>query len=269
MVGSWRAHLNLANQIVTHRVSTALIFEDDADWDIDFRRQLIDFALASNHLLNTPGDNQPHSPYGDNWDLLWLGHCGSAPDDSDPRRFVVRNDPTVPPISQRFEIGHVADTMTPDEDGQHHQKWDNHTRIHFSQTRGLCTYSFALSFRGAQKLLYYLSMKLWHGAFDLGLEDMCRDKSREFKCLSVYPQIVDSHRSAGNVKGDSDLSDGGAEGVREDDKIFTWNVVTSTRINVDKLMNDRRERGEMKSQWDVGAGLVKGKGIKREWLPKG
>lgn len=147
-------------------------------------------------------------------------------------------------MSHRFEIGHVADTMKPDKPGQPpHQKWDNHTRIHFSQSRGLCTYSFALSLRGAQKLLYYLSMKLWHGAFDLGLEDMCKYKDREFKCISVYPQIVDSHRGAGNVKGDSDLSDSGAEGVRPDDKIFTYNIVTSTRMNVDALMNGKKNRG--------------------------
>ena len=256
--------------------------------------------------MKTPASDRttfrpPHSPYGDEWDLFWLGHCGSGPDTNDPRRFLVKNDPTVTPYSHRFEIGYVDPSMKVDRpDDQPHQRYDSHTRIHFIQTRGLCTYAFALSLRGAQKILYYMSVKLWHGAFDLGLEDMCRDRSRNFTCLSVYPQIVDSHRGAGNVKGDSDLSEGKAEGVRKDKDIFTYNIVTSTRQNVDALMNGVRvgggdgnnnndEKGgndvvkggggaqqekakekakakAFKSQWEPEEGLIPGEGLVREWV---
>lgn len=90
-------------------ISTALILEDDADWDVRIREQLQDFALSARALTqplsenpssyadntfpvpqgpdalpaadllfdNLPSTIPPkHSPYGDNWDVLWVGHCG-------------------------------------------------------------------------------------------------------------------------------------------------------------------------------------------------
>ncbi|KAL9107369.1 MAG: hypothetical protein Q9227_007734 [Pyrenula ochraceoflavens] len=95
--------------VVEDDLETALIMEDDVDWDISIKQQLFDYALtvraltqppiaksengsSSNHLLedpessdhssyNTPGTLNitslpptippQHSPYGDNWDILW------------------------------------------------------------------------------------------------------------------------------------------------------------------------------------------------------
>lgn len=84
--------------------------EDDGDWDVRIRDQLQDFALSSHALTQPlagtkhggyaditypkPPDTLPSSvpdlefdrlpvtvapassPYGDEWDVLWLGHCG-------------------------------------------------------------------------------------------------------------------------------------------------------------------------------------------------
>lgn len=56
------------------------------DWDVRLRVSLEDFAAASRSLHTLPSgkincsDLRPtqvmHSPYGDGWDVLWLGHCG-------------------------------------------------------------------------------------------------------------------------------------------------------------------------------------------------
>lgn len=96
--------------MVRRNLSSALILEDDADWDVRLRNQLQDFALSSRTLTQPlarseqgryadvtyphPSDTSPSSveditfdsrprtvvpvtsPYGDEWDVLWLGHCG-------------------------------------------------------------------------------------------------------------------------------------------------------------------------------------------------
>ena len=36
-VACWRAHMNILESMVERRISSALIFEDDADWDVAFQ----------------------------------------------------------------------------------------------------------------------------------------------------------------------------------------------------------------------------------------
>jgi len=121
--------------MVENNIGSALIMEDDADWDIRLRDQLVDFAKASrvlndraeqqrplelNHTsegtvihFEDIADEQPSagsdSPYGSSWDVLWLGHIGMrcAHDDeytlgTKYRDYVVRHDdPTVVQYSQQ------------------------------------------------------------------------------------------------------------------------------------------------------------------------
>ncbi|EQL02361.1 glycosyltransferase family 25 protein [Ophiocordyceps sinensis CO18] len=132
-LGSWRGHLNAIQHIVRQNLSSALILEDDVDWDVRLRGQLRDFALATHALVQPlragrgrfadatfPGraDGAPSpaleldseqlpatvppttSPYGDGWDVLWIGHCGMHfPFDNGPvprGRVIHRDDVTVP-----------------------------------------------------------------------------------------------------------------------------------------------------------------------------
>ena len=86
-------------------LSGAPILEDDTDWDIRIKLQLFDFASVTNILTQTfysspskyadptfpnirnnsepvdiylnqdlPTIDPSHSPYNDNWDILWLRH---------------------------------------------------------------------------------------------------------------------------------------------------------------------------------------------------
>ncbi|RMJ21494.1 glycosyltransferase family 25 protein [Aspergillus sp. HF37] len=59
-IGSWRAHLNTLKDIVAGDQGSALILEDDVDWDIRIREQLQDFALTS-RALHQPLASPPHS----------------------------------------------------------------------------------------------------------------------------------------------------------------------------------------------------------------
>jgi len=58
---------------------TALILEDDADWGVSLKSQLHTVAEKTRSLGNVARDQRTHSPYGDEWDLLWLGNCATPP----------------------------------------------------------------------------------------------------------------------------------------------------------------------------------------------
>jgi len=82
-VGAWRTHLNTYSHIIQHDISSALIAEDDIDWDIRLKPLLHGFAIAANALLALPATHNhemdislpklyqeplfSNSPYGDDW----------------------------------------------------------------------------------------------------------------------------------------------------------------------------------------------------------
>ena len=70
--GCWRAHLNTWQKMVRDHTSTMLVFEDDADWDIGLRAQLLEFAKGARFVLGDIGATA-EAPYGHDWDLLWIG----------------------------------------------------------------------------------------------------------------------------------------------------------------------------------------------------
>lgn len=235
--------------IVQNHLSTALMFEDDADWDVQFRSQLERYALGSQYILNSTDGAPSHSPYGDGWDLMYLGHCSSTPVEGDDRRFIIENDPTAPPGRGRLNFGGVPDMS----------RYDNTTRIMFAAKGGICLYSYALSYRGAQKILYYLSMSIFSKPVDFGFGDMCGQKERNFTCISVFPQIVDSHRSAGPESKDSDIGSRKG-GYRQ--RGYTANIVHSTRLNIDHLINGDMDKIE--SQYEKSMDPIK-RPIKLSW----
>ena len=214
---------------------------------MDFRRQLEDYALGSQYILNSINGPTPHSPYGDGWDLLWLGHCASVIDENDSRRFVIRNDPTVPPPKHRTNYAKFPDMSM----------YDNTTRIVFANTGGVCLYAYALSYQGAQKILFHLSMSPFARPIDYGISTMC--KRKDFKCIGIFPQIVDSHRSAGSAEKESDIVNR-TGGFRQ--KGFSFNIVHSTRLNVGHLIN--KEMDQIENQWESEMQPLKGP-VKLSW----
>lgn len=76
---AWLAHLHLLEHVISLGLETVLIMEDDVDWDVDLRSRQME--LVVNNVRNFTGvrsdDLLTISPYGDAWDVLWLGHCGA------------------------------------------------------------------------------------------------------------------------------------------------------------------------------------------------
>ncbi|CAA9961303.1 hypothetical protein PTMSG1_04687 [Pyrenophora teres f. maculata] len=118
---AWLGHHNALKWFLASGLETALILEDDVDFDIRLRSVQIPLAASAARRLLPPAPNQhPFSNYASNrsqywgdqeaWDLLYLGHCGDyfdIVDDDGPKTdrqdynltampHVLYEDPTMP-----------------------------------------------------------------------------------------------------------------------------------------------------------------------------
>lgn len=148
ITGCWRAHINAAASILDNNLSSALILEDDADWDVSLKNQLTQFALGTRHILDAPTSSEPLSPYGDGWDMLWLGHCAQNKPTKPFSRFIIANDTTVRPAGHRWHLWNPEPTLT--YDLPHNRT----TRVVYRSAGGMCSYAYALSYTGARKYIF-------------------------------------------------------------------------------------------------------------------
>lgn len=83
------------------------------DWDVHLKSQLNDIVHGARYIFGEPS-HFPNSPYGDAWDILWLGHCGEPfPETLEENsglegyvktkmsaKYVIKDDDTMPPYSK-------------------------------------------------------------------------------------------------------------------------------------------------------------------------
>ncbi|KAJ6118995.1 hypothetical protein N7471_013615, partial [Penicillium samsonianum] len=233
-VGCWRAHMNVIDFIVSHKIATALIFEDDVDWDVSLKSQLIEFARGARALQNT--SDVSISPYGDDWDMLWIGHCAVSTRHDERRVYMIRNDPTVRPESHRGDFYGPKSEFWPDIPPS--------TRLVFEADYGVCTAGYAITYNAAQKVLAALSMSPLNEPVDLAYGTMCKNKSGfDFHFIAPYPQIVSTWRPAGPSSKDSDI--GSIDNSWH--KAWSSGIVYSTMLNIRHLISGEESAV---AQWD-------------------
>lgn len=269
--GSWRAHMDALWHVVQNNLSTAIIFEDDLDWDVRIRSQAQDFALASRALLQPlagrPGNKaefadptyptvQPKdveldppplsfaqlpptqppltSPYGDGWDLLWLGHCGVQQPVGNPKDGWAERSR----VLSRGAVVRLGDATVPqakhihswDDDGhaRFREAYPDHTRVTHHSLDAVCTFAYAVSQAGARKILYELGLWKMDDPFDLGLRQFCDGIMGHGRhiCLTTQPSLFSHYEH----KDGSEL-----------DHEKTWNIRWSARENLLKLLDGKTE----------------------------
>ncbi|KIV82967.1 hypothetical protein PV11_05029 [Exophiala sideris] len=264
-VGCWRSHLNVMQNMVHNRIQSVLILEDDADWDVAIKPQMHQFARGTRWLLDIPENAPSHSPYGDGWDVLWIGHCSMHSHDQDKRRFVIPNDPTVHPPDKRDMM--LLPDMSPWDEGP---DANNKTRVMFQSAYGFCSAAWAISLAGAEKIIYELSMKPFDTAIDNGVGGICGLKKHNATCIAPFPPIVGVSKPAGGLDKGSDIRvEGDAADIRE--KATSERVVFSTRLNIDRLLNGSTEfeslypesTGQFMSLKDIGSAVGHGEWVDR------
>ncbi|KAJ5168012.1 uncharacterized protein N7482_003606 [Penicillium canariense] len=210
------------SSIVANKIRTALIFEDDIDWDVTLKAQLKEFARGACAIQDT---ETSHSPYGDNWDTLWLGSCAMRSRDAS-RLYMIPNEPTVRPVSHR------GDFWWPDFSDRRDMQ---HSRFVLDGADGLCTLAYAVTYDAARKILATLSLEPNNSPFDMNLNGLCDSERKgvHFRCLAPYPPLFNSWRKAGSSFRDSDIVDLGDEWH----EAFSSGITYSTMLNAKRLVD--------------------------------
>ncbi|KAJ5614677.1 hypothetical protein N7528_008331 [Penicillium herquei] len=102
--GCWRAHANIWRKIISENIETALILEDDVDWDINIRNVFAELSrqmsLQTDFKQLTPQLVPRPAPYGSGWDILYVGSSSNIPNLNNlPPRYIYQ-DPNAPEYDQ-------------------------------------------------------------------------------------------------------------------------------------------------------------------------
>lgn len=190
-------------------------------------------------VLDFDFDNLPRtvmpkiSPYGDEWEMMWLGHCGMqfpvAESGLPMSRVIHKDDVTVPPsgmwsLSEPFEI---------------RDKYPKKTRGVGHVYQGVCSLGYAVTQKGARGLLREIGLREVKDPLDMLLRFYCEGSHgrRKHNCLATHPAVFNHHRPAGPKSGMSNI--GAHEGYQEE--AYTDMVQWSVRMNADAIMDGKTE----------------------------
>ncbi|KAK9371405.1 hypothetical protein V1509DRAFT_650987 [Lipomyces kononenkoae] len=207
-LGSWRSHMNTFKYIIDNKIETALIIEDDVDWDINIKSQFASFAQAlRTSRLRRPFTEEEleRAPYGLDWDIMHLATSKAVMAGS-PRNkaFIKYNDP----YRASSEVANNGCT-----DNSNGKKWfcfgdvmsfaklNETERAIFPSYESVGLSAIAVSYRGAQRLLYYLSYKELVDTLDYSITDLL--KKGAVRGWTVTPPLMSEWKTHG--KSDSDL----------------------------------------------------------------
>ncbi|KAF2832969.1 hypothetical protein CC86DRAFT_279150 [Ophiobolus disseminans] len=250
--------------------------EDTAFQIIDTKnlpKTLPSLPLSSTRSTFSQQYNKGEGPYGDptKWDILWLGHCGAGmPRDPQAHPTSLKHHTPVSPSN--LILTNLNDDTVPV--GRHIKAhpfqggpdalataFPPHTRIYHRSTGGeLCTVGYAVSQRGARRLLHQFGIKGWNGIFDSEMGRWCagedpdmgpsyakpdpvkKKKQKERVCVTSQPPIFAHHHP---MQGESDIGGlGGGYARKYETKYLRYSV----RMNLERLVQGKGER-ELEDQW--------------------
>ncbi|KAH6638960.1 hypothetical protein C7974DRAFT_305869 [Boeremia exigua] len=205
---AWLGHLNALRSFLETDKVTALIIEDDVDFDISIRSHQIPLLASSIRALLRNASAVHTAPYwGDDkdWDLLYPGHCDDAlPTEANPllsHAHLMYTDTTVPfhsllhPDTSNF----LASMRIPES-----------TRLVHRSFAPFCTFAYAVTRRAAERFVSeYTTAKHGADAFDVQLLMACRNG---LQCFSVAPELFHHIDGASVI---ASVNTGVDEGVSE------------------------------------------------------
>lgn len=185
-----RAHAKTWRKMIRNGLETSLVMESDADWETTIKQSM---ALIMQNL--------PRILQGDHWDVLQFGVCQELPNSS-KKDHIAFEDPYVPNYSRL------------DSSQQHiiseyfqYDRGSGDSDIHFpriiQRSNGtICTTAYAVSRRGAMKLLHQVSRFL-DDAVDVIMQRMSSQGLLEM--YTIVPPLVGQWKYIDDNVSNSDI----------------------------------------------------------------
>ena len=212
--------------MIHENISSAIIMESDVDWDLRIRDSMEGLAGGAKAIADWPFDGSKHpkdlsqdlSPYGDNWDLMWIGHCGTTADGNG--RIYAYNDTSAPDEEHAWDFA--------GRPGEGHRPPG--TRIVFQMRKTICTSGYAMSLQGARK--FEKHFREANSPIDLKMWSHC-ENDPHLACLAVFPQIISMAESKSNIQHTGGGQSFGHE-VTEEKVVAGNGIQISARVNAKK-----------------------------------
>jgi len=228
--------------MIATNTSSALILESDADWDMRIKQQFAPLAKGIKTIVDWPFDRALHKvdplmlPYGDTWDIVWMGHCGS--NHGGYGRIYSWNDSSVPPEDKEFifDMGLDGTQHTPG------------TRTVFQFGRTTCSSAYAISLQGAIKLVQYF--KQGNENLDIALSQTCSGRT-DMICLGVWPQMITAAATKSNIDHSGNGVDTNGGGDVEEKVQGGPGLQFSARVNSRRVLEDGVGREGWKAEWET------------------
>ncbi|PSN74957.1 hypothetical protein BS50DRAFT_28029 [Corynespora cassiicola Philippines] len=155
-LGIWRAHANVWRHIIDNNIQSALIIEDDVDFDVNIKQIMgtLNWQLRYNNTIRWGKDVdkgwKEECPYGCDWDELFVGQCGGKPNRERLDLHQVYNEPNGPPLS----------TLHPWVKREFTQIWNltesDGIRVIAPTFTPVCLMGYGVSRMGAMRMLYQI-----------------------------------------------------------------------------------------------------------------
>ncbi|KAK9482271.1 hypothetical protein V1527DRAFT_492891 [Lipomyces starkeyi] len=200
VLGCWRAHADAWRDVIDNNFETALILEDDIDWDENIHQIFHDLSLQMQNnklrLVNPTDHERATAPYGLDWDVLFLGQCldQAHPDHRDLVQ--IYDDPNVPSrkdtqksfLDQMESLGVNGDDV-------------GKKRLLSPAYGPACTMGYAITRKGAQRLLLNLSYLGLRGPVDNDMAWTLQDG--KIRGYTVTPPLFTAWRVGGQKDSDN------------------------------------------------------------------
>ena len=224
--------------------------ESDVDWDMRIKQSMVGVGKGTRAVADWPFEDeaslqfspdqrhpkdvmiQQARPYGDKWDLIWLGHCGSAAN-GDGRTYKF-NDSSAPDNDHVWVYG-------PQPTEGH---WTAGTRMVYHLRESVCTTAYAISNQGARK--FEKNFREANSPIDMKMWDACANDPK-LACIGVYPQVISMTESRTNIKHTEGGLSFGHE-ITEEKIVAGKSIQVSSRVNADLGLADKGPQG-WKWEW--------------------
>ena len=216
---AWMAHMDLLKYVIASDFTTTLIVEDDVDFDVNLKQEI--GLVSDNVRAYTNVSATDNTPYGMEWDILWLGHCGTVTEQDTPGPRYVDATRCKTELYSGWSKSFLRQNLEED-----------HRIVQWAGATTICTFGFGVNKYTAQKVLDVASRGA-DEAYDVALSHAC--SSRELRCLVVNPQLMNHYEPPKDAGYLSPVHVGDGQGDAVDDEKFekmmgtTGNIMKSAR----------------------------------------